>query len=333
MHDLGQGVTLITGGAGFIGSAIAWGLNNRNLSNLWLADFLEGNPTKQRNLDALSYQRYLDAGELRELVCSGSKDLSEVNTVIHLGACSSTTETDEAYLHDNNFLYTLELSEWALANDARFVYASSAATYGDGSAGMDDKTEELDKFKPLNLYGWSKHKFDLHARDEGFLSRIAGLKYFNVYGPNEEHKGDMRSVVSKAFAQIQENGGMSLFRSHVPEYRDGEQQRDFLYVKDAVRMTLHLAENDEFGGLYNLGCGKARTWLDLAHAIFAALDKDPNITFVDMPESIRDKYQYHTQADISKIRRTGYSDNLFDLEDAVADYVRSYLLPDRYLGE
>ncbi|MBT6850475.1 MAG: NAD-dependent epimerase/dehydratase family protein, partial [Opitutae bacterium] len=200
-------------------------------------------------------------------------------------------------------------------------------------AGMDDKTEELDKFKPLNLYGWSKHKFDLHARDEGFLSRVAGLKYFNVYGPNEEHKDDMRSVVSKAFSQIQENGGMSLFRSHVPEYRDGEQQRDFLYVKDAVRMTLHLAENDEFGGLYNLGCGKARTWLDLAHAIFAALDKDPKITFVDMPESIRDKYQYHTQADISKIRRTGYSDNLFDLEDAVADYVRSYLLPDRYLGE
>ena len=333
MHDLGKGITLITGGAGFIGSAIAWGLNNRNLSNLWLADFLEGNPTKQRNLDALSYQRYLDAGELRELVRTDSKDLSEVNTVIHLGACSSTTETDEDYLHDNNFLYTLELSEWALAKDARFVYASSAATYGDGSAGMDDKTQELDKFKPLNLYGWSKHKFDLHARDEGFLSRIAGLKYFNVYGPNEEHKCDMRSVVSKAFAQIQENGGMSLFRSHVPEYRDGEQQRDFLYVKDAVRMTLHLAENDEFGGLYNLGCGKARTWLDLAHAIFAALDKDPNITFVDMPESIRDKYQYHTQADISKIRRTGYSDNLFDLEDAVADYVRSYLLTDRYLGE
>jgi len=275
----------------------------------------------------------LDAGELRELVRSDSKDLGEVNTVIHLGACSSTTETDEDYLHDNNFLYTLELCQWALAKGARFVYASSAATYGDGSAGMDDKTEDLDKFKPLNLYGWSKHKFDLHARDEGFLSRIAGLKYFNVYGPNEEHKRDMRSVVSKAFAQIQENGGMSLFRSHVPEYRDGEQQRDFLYVKDAVRMTLHLAENDEFGGLYNLGCGKARTWLDLAHAIFAALDKDPDITFVDMPESIRDKYQYHTQADISKVRQTGYSDNLFDLEDAVADYVRSYLVPNRRLGE
>ena len=333
MHDLGQGVTLVTGGAGFIGSAVAWALNNRDLNNIWLADFLEGNPAKQRNLDALSHQRHLDAGELRQLVRTDSKELSEVNTVIHLGACSSTTETDENYLHDNNFLYTLELCEWALAKGARFVYASSAATYGDGSAGMDDKTNELEQYKPLNLYGWSKHKFDLHARDEGLLSRIVGLKYFNVYGPNEEHKGDMRSVVSKAFAQIQENGGMTLFRSHIPEYRDGEQQRDFLYVKDAVRMTLHLAENDEFGGLYNLGCGKARTWLDLAHAIFSALDKDPDITFVDMPESIRDKYQYHTEADISKIRQTGYSDNLFDLEDAVGDYVRSYLLSDRRLGE
>jgi ADP-L-glycero-D-manno-heptose 6-epimerase len=333
MHDLGQGVTLVTGGAGFIGSAVAWALNNRDLNNVWLADFLEGNPAKQRNLDTLSHQRYLDAGELRQLVRTDSKELSEVNTVIHLGACSSTTETDENYLHDNNFLYTLELCEWALAKGARFVYASSAATYGDGSAGMDDKTNELEQYKPLNLYGWSKHKFDLHARDESLLSRIVGLKYFNVYGPNEEHKGDMRSVVSKAFAQIQDNAGMTLFRSHIPEYRDGEQQRDFLYVKDAVRMTLHLAEHDEFGGLYNLGCGKARTWLDLAHAIFAALDKNPDITFVDMPESIRDKYQYHTQADISKIRQTGYSDNLFDLEDAVGDYVRSYLVPNRRLGE
>ena len=333
MHDLGQGVTLVTGGAGFIGSAVAWALNNRDLNNVWLADFLEGNPAKQRNLDALSHQRYLDADELRQLVRTDSKELSEINTVIHLGACSSTTETDENYLHDNNFLYTLELCEWALAKGARFVYASSAATYGDGSAGMDDKTNELKKYKPLNLYGWSKHKFDLHARDEGLLSRIVGLKYFNVYGPNEEHKGDMRSVVCKAFAQIQENNGMTLFRSHIPEYRDGEQQRDFLYVKDAVRMTLHLVENVDAGGLYNLGCGKARTWLDLAHAIFAALDKNPDITFVDMPESIRDKYQYHTQADISKIRQTGYSDNLFDLEDAIGDYVRSYLVPNRRLGE
>ena len=333
MHDLGQGVTLVTGGAGFIGSAIAWTLNNRNLDNLWLADFLESNPAKQRNLDHIAHQRYLDAADLRELVRADSPELADVHTVIHLGACSSTTETDEDYLHDNNFLYTKELAEWALAHDARFVYASSAATYGDGSAGMDDQADDLERYEPLNLYGQSKHKFDLHARDNGLLSQVVGLKYFNVYGPNEEHKGDMRSVVSKAFAQIQGTGGMTLFRSHRPDYEDGKQQRDFLYVKDATRMTLFLAENDQANGLFNLGCGDARTWLDLAHAIFAALDRDPTITFVDMPEAIRDKYQYYTQADVSKLRAAGYRDALFNLEEAVGDYVRNYLLPDKRLGE
>lgn len=333
MHDLSQGTILVTGGAGFIGSALAWALNNRNLDNIWLADFLESNPNKSRNLDALDHQRFLDAAELRQLVRDDSSDLADVRTIFHLGACSSTTETDEAYLHDNNFLYTKELAEWALARDARFVYASSAATYGDGSAGMDDQTKDLERYRPLNLYGESKHKFDLQARDAGLLPHIVGLKYFNVYGPNEEHKGDMRSVVSKSFAQIQDAGGMNLFRSHHPDYEDGKQLRDFLYVKDAVRMTLYLAENDEANGLFNLGCGQARSWLDLANAIFAALGKDANVTFIDMPETIRDKYQYFTQADVSKIRAAGYKDAFFSLEEAVADYVRNYLLPDKRLGE
>ncbi len=323
----------MTGGAGFIGSSVAWALNNRNLTNIWLVDFLESNPAKQRNLKAITHQRYLDASDLRELVRTNSQDLAEIRTVIHLGACSSTTETNEDYLRDNNFLYTNELAEWALAQNARFVYASSAATYGDGSAGMDDKTDSLDRYQPLNLYGWSKHKFDLHARENNLLTQIVGLKYFNVYGPNEEHKGDMRSVVSKAFGQIRETGGMTLFRSHHPEYEDGKQQRDFLYVKDAVRMTLFLAENDQANGLFNLGCAEARTWLDLARAIFTALDRKPVITFMDMPEAIRDKYQYFTQADVSKLRTAGYRDAFFNLEEAVSDYVRNYLLPDKRLGE
>ena len=333
MHDFSKGTTIVTGGAGFIGSALAWALNNRNLDNLWLADFLENNPAKRRNLDALAHQRYLDASELRQLVREDSAELADVRTIFHLGACSSTTETNEAYLHDNNFLYTKELAEWALGRDIRFVYASSAATYGDGSSGMDDKTDDLERYHPLNLYGLSKHKFDLYARDSGQLAQIVGLKYFNVYGPNEEHKGDMRSVVSKAFAQIQETGGMTLFKSHHPDYEDGKQLRDFLYVKDAVRMTLFLAENEQANGLFNLGCGQARSWLDLAQAIFSALGKDPDVTFVDMPEAIRDKYQYFTQADVSKLRSAGYGDAFFSLEEAVSDYVGNYLLPDKRLGE
>ena len=225
MHDLGQGVTLVTGGAGFIGSAIAWTLNNRNLDNLWLADFIQSNPAKQRNLNHIAHQRYLDAADLRELVRADSPELAEIHTVIHLGACSSTTETDEDYLHDNNFLYTKELAEWALAHDIRFVYASSAATYGDGSAGMDDQADDLERYEPLNLYGQSKHKFDLHARDTGLLSRIVGLKYFNVYGPNEYHKDRMRSVVSQVYANATDGQPVVLFKSHNPDYADGGQLR------------------------------------------------------------------------------------------------------------
>ena len=332
MHELDQGVTVVTGGAGLIGSAVIWGINNRNQDNIWLVDECKDDSLKKRNLEHLRFQRILGLSEFRSLVSQRSPELAEIRTIIHLGACSSTTETDEDYLHDNNFLYTKELCEWSLSNGVRFVYASSAATYGDGTLGMDDKDEEIEKFQPLNLYGWSKHKFDLLAREEGWLDQITGLKYFNVYGPNEEHKGDMRSVVSKAYEQIAETGRMTLFRSHRPDYRDGEQKRDFLYVKDAVRMTLWLAENEQAKGLFNLGNGTARTWLDLGSSIFSALGQEPNIEFVDMPEILRDKYQYFTEATIKKLRSCGYGDDLFSLEEAVSDYVTAYLAPDRRLG-
>ena len=258
--------------------------------------------------------------------------LADVELVFHLGACSSTTERDAAYLIRNNFEYTKKLAHWALAHDARFVYASSAATYGDGSAGMSDLENDLHVFRPLNMYGYSKHLFDLYAARHGFLDGIVGLKYFNVFGPNEDHKGDMRSLVHKAYRQIVDTGKVSLFKSHRPDYRDGEQQRDFLYVKDAVNMTIELAETATAGGLFNVGSGEAHTWIELANAIFAALDRPPQIGFIDMPEALRDKYQYFTRADLTKLR--GYCKNvpLTPLDESVADYVQNYLAPDRRLG-
>lgn len=332
MNDLSEGTTVVTGGAGLIGSATIWGINNQNLKNVWLVDYLEQKSSKERNLKNLKFERRLEASKFRELVGQNNSELSEIKTIIHLGACSSTTETNREYLNDNNFLYTSEICQWALESNIRFIYASSAATYGDGSIGMDDQEENIEKYNPLNLYGWSKHKFDLFAKERGWFDKITGLKYFNVYGPNEEHKGDMRSVVSKAYQQIVRTGKMSLFKSHHPEYRDGEQKRDFLYVKDAVQMTLWLAQNNSATGLFNLGNGLARTWLDLGNSIFSALRMKPVIEFVEMPENLMDKYQYFTQAKIHKLREYGFDQNLFSLEEGVSDYIRNYLATDCRLG-
>ena len=332
MSNLSKGDLVVTGGAGLIGSALIWGLNIRNIENIWLVDSQESNDEKNKNLAPLSFSRHLSPEDFRKLVRENSDELSSISTIFHLGACSSTTETNEAYLEDNNLGYTRELCEWSLAHGVRFVYASSASTYGDGSLGMDDQDLDLAKFHPLNLYGWSKHKFDLLAKENQWLEHIVGLKYFNVYGPNEEHKGDMRSVVSKAYEQIASTGEMTLFKSYHPDYGDGEQMRDFLYVKDAVLMTIWLAESTRANGLFNLGNGQARTWLDLGHSIFSALGTDSNIRFIEMPEILRDKYQYFTEAKIDKLRHAGYSNELFALEDAVKDYVTQYLVPNRRLG-
>ena len=332
MSNWSKGDLVVTGGAGLIGSALIWGLNNRNIENIWLVDSQESNDEKNKNLAPLSFSRHLSPEDFRKLVRENSDELSSISTIFHLGACSSTTETNEAYLNDNNLGYTRELCEWSLAHGVRFVYASSASTYGDGSLGMDDQDLDLAKFQPLNLYGWSKHKFDLLAKENQWLEHIVGLKYFNVYGPNEEHKGDMRSVVSKAYEQIASTGEMTLFKSYHPDYGDGEQMRDFLYVKDAVLMTIWLAESTRANGLFNLGNGQARTWLDLGHSIFSALGTDSNIRFIEMPEILRDKYQYFTEAKIDKLRHAGYTNELFALEDAVKDYVTQYLVPNRRLG-
>jgi ADP-L-glycero-D-manno-heptose 6-epimerase len=326
------GRILVTGGAGFIGSALVWALNARGLEDIVICDILQSDE-KWRNLVPLRYADYVEGPAFRARIAQGPGAFGKFSAVFHLGACSATTERDASYLVDNNTAFTRELAAWALSTGARFVYASSAATYGDGAQGMDDKDPALERLRPLNMYGYSKHLFDLHARRLGWLDRIVGVKYFNVYGPNEAHKGDMRSVVAKAHVQIKETGKLGLFKSYDPKYPDGGQMRDFLYVKDAVEMTLHFAEKgSSAAGLFNLGSGEANTWLSLSDAIFAALGQKPNVSFIDMPEALRAKYQYYTKADISKLRGTGYDRPITPLADAVADYVRNYLVPDKRLG-
>jgi ADP-L-glycero-D-manno-heptose 6-epimerase len=328
-----HGRILVTGGAGFIGSALIWALNQRGLTDIVVTD-VSLTEEKRRNFAALRFNDYVEAGDLRARIAQHADAFGRFSTVFHLGACSSTMEKNFTYLLDNNFAVTKELAAWALARGSRFIYASSAATYGDGSQGMDDTDNNLARLKPLNLYGESKHLFDLHAQQAGWLPHIVGLKYFNVFGPNEDHKGDMRSLVNKAYQQILATGEVGLFKSYKPEFKDGEQQRDFLYVKDAVEMTLHFAEKaTSAGGLYNLGSGQAKTWLDLAGAIFSALGRQPAIRFIDMPAELQGKYQYFTQADISKLRATGYYRAMTPLSEAVRDYVQNYLVPGKKLGE
>ena len=327
-NDFSGARVLVTGGAGFIGSALVWALNRRGCDNIVVCDRL-GTDEKWRNLAPLRFAEFVEADDLPARLKTGA--LGKFNLVLHMGACSSTTERDAGFLFRNNFEFTRDLAEWSLAKKVRFVYASSAATYGDGSAGMDDDGAKLDALRPLNMYGYSKHLFDLHARRAGYLKKIVGLKYFNVFGPNEDHKGDMRSLVHKSFAQVKNECVIRLFKSYRKDIRDGEQKRDFLYVKDAVAMTLHLAANRKAGGLFNIGSGVARTWIDLAKSVFAALEKKPKIEFIKMPEAIRDKYQYFTQADISRLRAAGYKPPVTSLEDAVKDYVSNYLVADRRL--
>ena len=321
-NDFSGARVLVTGGAGFIGSALVWALNRRGCDDIVVCDRL-GNDEKWRNLAPLRFAEFVDADDLRLRLQSGV--LGKFDLVLHMGACSSTTERDAGFLFRNNFEFTRDLADWSLAKYVRFVYASSAATYGDGSAGMEDDDSKLDALRPLNMYGYSKHMFDVWAQRHGLFDRIVGLKYFNVYGPYEDHKEDMRSVVHKSYQQIRKTGVVKLFKSYRPEYADGEQLRDFIYVKDAVAMTLFFLENRTAGGLFNCGTAQARSWKDLATAVFSALHLPPVIEFIEMPESLRGKYQYSTLARMARMRAAGYSQPFTSLEDGVREYVTAYL--------
>jgi ADP-L-glycero-D-manno-heptose 6-epimerase len=318
---------IVTGGAGFIGSALVWRLNQLGETDILIVDRMD-ETDKWKNLAPLKFADYLDADKF----IGGLDKFNDTETVLHMGACSSTTETDADYMMRNNYQYTKQLADWSVAHHARFIYASSAATYGDGSAGMNDGADELNNLRPLNVYGYSKHAFDLYAQQNKMFDRIVGLKYFNVFGPNEDHKGDMRSLVNKAFDQINQMGKLQLFKSANPDYKDGEFGRDFVYVKDAVEMTLHFIENPA-SGLFNVGSGSMHTWNELAAAIFAALDLPSKIEFIEMPEHLRDRYQYHTQANLERIQATGYNSSVTVLHEAVTDYVQNYLVAGKYLGD
>lgn len=327
---------IVTGGAGLIGSAVIQHLNQLGREDILVVDHL-GLTDKWRNLSALRFMDYLEKDAFEQLLDSDSVADRlpgvKLETVIHLGACSATTEADASYLIRNNFEYSRKLALTALSAGARFIYASSAATYGDGENGFSDDESQLPQLRPMNMYGYSKQLFDLWALRQGLLDRIVGLKYFNVYGPNEQHKGEMRSLVLKAYEQINATGTLKLFRSHRPEYGDGEQLRDFVYVKDAAAMTLHFLRNSRAGGIFNVGGGTTVSWNRLAGAVFSAMDRPVSIRYIDMPESIRDTYQYLTCADTSKIRAAGYTAPVNTVEEAVGDYIRNYLVPGKRLGD
>jgi ADP-L-glycero-D-manno-heptose 6-epimerase len=317
-------LTIVTGAAGFIGRNTVAELNRRGLTNLILVDSL-GSDEKWQNLRGLQYEDLLQPAEFLEWL--GTMRLPRVDAIVHLGACSSTTETDADYLLENNYRFTRRLCEWSLAKHSRFVYASSAATYGDGSLAYSDADLNTPRLVPLNMYGYSKQMFDLWALKNQLFDRVVGLKLFNVFGPFEEHKGDMRSGVSKAYREIRDTGKLSLFKSYRDGVADGEQSRDFIYVDDAVHVLMHFLTMRGQSGLFNCGTGVARTWFDLGLAVFAAMDRSADIQFVEMPTILQGKYQYFTQADILKLREAGYQAEFLSLERGVERYVRDYLVP------
>ncbi len=315
---------IVTGGAGMIGSAAVWELNRQGIEDILVVDNL-ASKEKWKNLVCLKYTDYMHRDEFLQKI--KNDEIKNVQGIVHMGACSSTTEKNADFLMENNLHYTQEVFLFAMRNDIRMVNASSAATYGGGELGFSTDIETTLKLKPLNMYGYSKHLFDLWCIRNNYLDKVVNLKFFNVYGPNEYHKDTMRSVACKAFEAINEKGFLQLFSSDKPEYSHGDQKRDFIYVKDCVKVIAwFLLENQQIGGIFNVGTGQARTWNSLAHAVFSAMGMPSRIKYIPMPEQLRGKYQYFTEANMVWLKKYNYPYSFTSLEDGVKDYIQNYLL-------
>jgi ADP-L-glycero-D-manno-heptose 6-epimerase len=312
---------VVTGGAGFIGSCFVKTLNDRRRFDVLVVDTLK-HSVKWKNLVGKKFIDFVNKHDFIEQLLSGDYG-AEIEAIVHLGACSATTETDGDYLLENNYRYSMNLADYCYQRNIRFVYASSAATYGAGDQGYSDRVFE--ELKPLNMYGYSKHLFDQWILHQGLEHKVVGLKFFNVFGPNEYHKGEMASVVYKAYRQILETDKLRLFKSYHPDYADGEFKRDFVYIKDVCEVLWNCLQLGEVSGIYNVGTGIARSWNDLAHAVFRAMGRESHIEYVDMPEHIRSQYQYFTEADMTKMQETRAYVAPQTLEESVRDYVQGYL--------
>lgn len=321
---------IVTGGAGMIGSSVIWELNSQGISDILVVDNLASSE-KWKNLRGLQFLDYIHRDDFIKKVTNANSfaNFGSINTLIHMGACSSTLERNADFLMSNNFNYSTTLCSACLKENVRFINASSAATYGAGEVGYSTDLKTLRKLKPLNIYGYSKHLFDLWANQNNLFSKFVSLKFFNVYGPNEYHKGDMRSLVCKALPQIVKDGRITLFSSDSPNYTDGGQQRDFIYLKDCAKFIGWFIQHPEINGLFNVGTGRARTWNDLARAVFSAMKRKTQIDYIVLPAHLKGRYQYFTEANMSWMEQVNCTVKLTSLEDGIEDYLINYLLPNK----